>query len=97
MIPNPRTIHPRLSPKRHARAQRRVLWLMRGAGYLKREAGGLGAEPPPVEEEEEEEDEPEVRPEPEPEPAAEETNDVAPVILPSTDASPPSSGGTPGP
>ena len=48
MIPNPRTIHPRVAPRRHARAQRRVLWLMRSAGYLKREAGGLGAEPPPV-------------------------------------------------
>jgi monofunctional glycosyltransferase len=53
MIPNPRRIHPRLSPKRHARAQRRVLWLMRSAGYLKREMGGLGVEPPPVEEDEE--------------------------------------------
>ena len=48
MIPNPRRIHPRLAPKTHARAQRRVLWLMRGAGYLKREVGGLGTEPPPV-------------------------------------------------
>ena len=48
MIPNPRRINPRVTPQRHARAQRRVLWLMRGAGYLKREAGGLGAEPPPV-------------------------------------------------
>jgi monofunctional biosynthetic peptidoglycan transglycosylase len=59
MIPNPRRIHPRLSPKRHARAQRRVLWLMRSAGYLKREVGGLGAEPPPPVEEEEEEEPPE--------------------------------------
>jgi monofunctional biosynthetic peptidoglycan transglycosylase len=48
MIPNPRRIHPQLAPKIHARAQRRVLWLMRGAGYLKREVGGLGTEPPPV-------------------------------------------------
>ena len=62
MIPNPRRIHPRLSPARHARAQRRVLWLMRSAGYLKREMGGLGAEPPPVEEDDDE-------PEPEPAPA----------------------------
>jgi monofunctional biosynthetic peptidoglycan transglycosylase len=54
MIPNPRTIHPRLAPKRYARAQRRVLWLMRSAGYLKRDAGGLGAEPPPVEEDDDE-------------------------------------------
>ena len=57
MIPNPRRIHPRLSPKRHARAQRRVLWLMRSAGYLKREMGGLGAEPPPEEDDEESDDE----------------------------------------
>jgi monofunctional glycosyltransferase len=63
MIPNPRRIHPRLSPKRHARAQRRVLWLMRGAGYLKREVGGLGAEPPPGEEDDEGPDaEPEAAP-----------------------------------
>jgi monofunctional glycosyltransferase len=58
MIPNPRRIHPRLDPRKHARAQRRVLWLMRSAGYLKRETGGLGAEPPPVEVEEDEEEEP---------------------------------------
>jgi monofunctional biosynthetic peptidoglycan transglycosylase len=57
MIPNPRRIHPRVSPQRYARAQRRVLWLMRSAGYLKREMGGLGAEPPPPEEVEEEPDE----------------------------------------
>jgi monofunctional glycosyltransferase len=54
MIPNPRRIHPRSSPARYARAQRRVLWLMRSAGYLKREMGGLGAEPPPVEEDDDE-------------------------------------------
>ena len=61
MIPNPHRIHPRLFPQRHARAQRRVLWLMRSAGYLKREMGGLGAEPPPVEEDD---DEPEATPPP---------------------------------
>ncbi len=57
MIPNPRRIHPRLFPKRHARAQRRVLWLMKGAGYLRRDIGGLGAEPPPEEDDEEPDDE----------------------------------------
>ena len=62
MIPNPRRIHPRLGPQRHARAQRRVLWLMRSAGYLKREMGGLGAEPPPVEEEDDDEPEAEAPP-----------------------------------
>jgi monofunctional glycosyltransferase len=54
MIPNPRRIHPRVNPPRHARAQRRVLWLMKGAGYLRRDIGGLGAEPPPVEEDDDE-------------------------------------------
>jgi monofunctional biosynthetic peptidoglycan transglycosylase len=53
MIPNPRRINPAANPARYARAQRRVLWLMRHAGYLGRQ--GLGAEPPPVEEEDEEE------------------------------------------
>jgi monofunctional biosynthetic peptidoglycan transglycosylase len=47
MIPNPRRINPRVSPARHARAMRRVLWLMGQAGYLGRDAAGLGAEPPP--------------------------------------------------
>jgi monofunctional biosynthetic peptidoglycan transglycosylase len=50
MIPNPRRIDPRKSPTRYAQAQRRVLWLMAQAGYLKRDLGGMGAEPPPVEE-----------------------------------------------
>jgi len=52
MIPSPRRINPRTSPDRHARAQRRVLWLMAHAGYLKRSEAGVGAEPPaePVEE-----------------------------------------------
>jgi monofunctional biosynthetic peptidoglycan transglycosylase len=45
MIPNPRRINPRVNPRRHARAQRRVLWLMGQAGYLGRT--GMGAEPPP--------------------------------------------------
>jgi monofunctional glycosyltransferase len=47
MIPNPRRINPRVSAARHARAQRRVLWLMAHAGYLS--SSGLGAEPPPPE------------------------------------------------
>jgi monofunctional glycosyltransferase len=47
MIPNPRRINPQVSPARHARAQRRVLWLMAGAGYIQKEVAGLGAEPPP--------------------------------------------------
>jgi monofunctional glycosyltransferase len=46
MIPNPRRINPQVSPARHARAQRRVLWLMAGAGYIEKEVAGLGVEPP---------------------------------------------------
>jgi monofunctional biosynthetic peptidoglycan transglycosylase len=51
MIPNPRRINPRVSPERHRRAVRRVLWLMAQAGYIGRDVAGLGAEPPaePVE------------------------------------------------
>jgi len=47
MIPNPRRINPQVSPARHARAQKRVLWLMAGAGYIQKEVAGLGSEPPP--------------------------------------------------
>lgn len=46
MIPSPRRINPRVNPARHARAQRRILWLMARAGYVKRDVGALGAEPP---------------------------------------------------
>jgi monofunctional glycosyltransferase len=46
MIPNPRRVNPRVSAARHGRATRRVLWLMGRAGYLGRDAAGLGAEPP---------------------------------------------------
>jgi monofunctional biosynthetic peptidoglycan transglycosylase len=47
MIPNPRRINPRVSPERHERATRRVLWLMARAGYIARDVAPLGAEPPP--------------------------------------------------
>jgi monofunctional glycosyltransferase len=97
MIPNPRRIHPRLSPKRHARAQRRVLWLMRSAGYLKREVGGLGAEPLPVEEDDEGPDvEPEAAPPEAPPPAVE----PLPPEAPSPTANPsddPAAVGSPSP
>ena len=46
MIPSPRRINPRVNPARFARAQKRVLWLMSHAGYVKRDVGQLGAEPP---------------------------------------------------
>jgi monofunctional biosynthetic peptidoglycan transglycosylase len=48
MIPNPRRIHPQLSPARFQSAQKRVVWLMARAGYIRRDVGSLGAEPPPV-------------------------------------------------
>jgi len=48
MIPNPRRLNPRVNAARHERATRRVLWLMGLAGYIGRDAAGLGAEPPPV-------------------------------------------------
>lgn len=46
MIPSPRRINPRTNPARHARAQRRILWLMAHAGYVTKDVGRLGAEPP---------------------------------------------------
>ncbi len=47
MIPNPRRLNPGVNAARHQRATRRVLWLMALAGYIGRDAAGLGAEPPP--------------------------------------------------
>ena len=80
MVPNPRTINPRVDPRRFARAQKRVLWLMAHAGYLSR--SGLGAEPPP-----EPADEDEPAPPERPEPAAAEPEAAAPP--PSDAPSPP--------
>jgi len=58
MIPSPRRINPHVSPARHARAQKRILWLMARAGYVRREVAGLGSEPPPPEPVEEADEEP---------------------------------------
>jgi len=71
MVPSPRRINPRVDPARHARAQKRILWLMARLGYVKRSVGGLGAGPEPPPEVIESGDEP-VEPEdaPAPEPAA---------------------------
>ena len=85
MIPNPRRINPRANAARHARAQRRVLWLMSHAGYLGKQ--GLGAEPPPeVAEEEDEEEgdaaEAEAEPQAEPEPRPETESETEPVPVP---------------
>ena len=57
MIPNPRRINPRVSPARHARAQRRVLRLMANAGYIRHDVAGLGSDPPPETPEEEDAEE----------------------------------------
>jgi monofunctional biosynthetic peptidoglycan transglycosylase len=67
MIRSPRRLNPVANPARHARAQRRVLWLMGHAGYLGRQ--GLGSEPPPEVLEAEDEEEGEGAP-PVPEPSA---------------------------
>lgn len=61
MIPNPRRINPRVNAARHARAQRRVLWLMAHAGYLGNTR--LGSEPPPPPEPVEEDEPPPAVPE----------------------------------
>ena len=58
MIPNPRRINPLVNAASHARAQKRVLWLMAGAGYIQKEVSGLGAEPPPEPSEDESGSEP---------------------------------------
>jgi monofunctional biosynthetic peptidoglycan transglycosylase len=68
MIPNPRRLNPRVNAARHERATRRVLWLMGLAGYLGRDAAGLGAEPPP-----------EPVPPDEEEPSTEEAGEVPPA------------------
>lgn len=49
MIPNPRRINPRVSPRWHARATQRVLWLMGLAGRIQRGEAVPTATPPPVE------------------------------------------------
>jgi monofunctional glycosyltransferase len=49
MVPSPRRINPRTNAARHARAQKRVLWLMARVGYVKKNVAGLGATPPPPE------------------------------------------------
>jgi len=47
MIPNPRRINPRVSPRGHERLTRRVLWLMDLGRSVAHDVAGLGAEPPP--------------------------------------------------
>ena len=52
MVPNPRRINPRVSPRGHERLTRRVLRLMELSGYIGRDVARLGAEPPPEPEDE---------------------------------------------
>jgi monofunctional biosynthetic peptidoglycan transglycosylase len=47
MIPSPRRINPQVDPATHAKAQKRVLWLMGHLGYVPRSLAGFGATPPP--------------------------------------------------
>jgi monofunctional biosynthetic peptidoglycan transglycosylase len=82
MIPNPRRINPRVNAARHARAQRRVLWLMAHAGYLKNTR--LGSEPPPPPEPVEEDEPPPAEPEmPVPLPAEPVPTEPSPPVDPS--------------
>jgi monofunctional biosynthetic peptidoglycan transglycosylase len=84
MIPNPRRINPRVNAARHARAQRRVLWLMAHAGYLGNTR--LGSEPPPPPEPVEEDEPPPLEPaEP---PAATASPAEAPPSAEPSDATP---------
>jgi monofunctional glycosyltransferase len=88
MIPSPRRLNPVVSPARHAQAQRRVLWLMAHAGYIQRDVGSLGAEPPaPPEEPDDESVEPPPAPE-EPAPAPQATPQDATPPEPQPEPSP---------
>ena len=85
MIPNPRRLNPIVNPRRHARAQQRILWLMARAGYARSAVAGLGAEPPPVEADEAGPDE---EPEATASPPSVDAPPPAPAPLPSPEASP---------
>ena len=74
MIPSPRRINPRVNPLRYLRAQRRILWLMAHAGYVRREVAGLGAEPPPETVDESDEETAAPAADPSPSPVSEDTH-----------------------
>jgi monofunctional biosynthetic peptidoglycan transglycosylase len=85
MVPSPRRINPRTNPRRHAQAQKRVLWLMARVGYVKRNVAGLGATPPPpvpVDESGEEPHEDEIAPTAEPSVAPSAPPPTAPSAAP---------------
>jgi monofunctional biosynthetic peptidoglycan transglycosylase len=73
MIPSPRRINPRINPGLHLRAARRVLRLMRFAGYLKRDLRDMGNEPERI-----------VADEAEPEPHEDDTPTPSPSATPTT-------------
>jgi monofunctional biosynthetic peptidoglycan transglycosylase len=82
MIPAPRSLNPLVAPRRHAAAQRRVLWLMAQAGYLKNALGVVPAkEPPRVAADEDAEAEPTPEPTPTPEATPEPTATPTPSPL----------------
>jgi monofunctional glycosyltransferase len=90
MIPNPRRLNQRVNAARHERATRRVLWLMGQAGYIGRDAAGLGAEPPPEPVPEDEEPLPEAPAEVKATPTPVEPGDATPVEpLPTPTVAPP--------
>jgi monofunctional glycosyltransferase len=90
MIPNPRRINPRVNAARHARGQRRALWLMAQAGYLGRT--GMGSEPPPPPEPEEDDED-----EAPPPPPAAETPEPTPTPDETATPTPPPADPTPEP
>jgi monofunctional glycosyltransferase len=102
MVPSPRRINPRTNAKRHAAAQRRVLWLMARVGYVQRNVAGLGATPPPPVEDDGGEEPMEEPPAPPAAPAAAETaaSTEAPAETPASEPTPeptPASASTPEP
>jgi monofunctional biosynthetic peptidoglycan transglycosylase len=102
MIPSPRRINPKVDPATHAKAQKRVLWLMGHLGYVPRSLAGLGATPPPevvVPEEEVEPTEGESVPEPgsSPEPVATEPPEDLSMSPVPADGMPPEPAPTPSP
>ena len=97
MIPSPRRINPRTNPARHARAQRRILRLMAGLGYVKRQVSVLGSEPPAPPEEEDEAgpeptealgDEEQLPPQPTVAPGGEQEPSRAPTAAPTVEGEP---------
>jgi monofunctional biosynthetic peptidoglycan transglycosylase len=106
MIPSPRRINPRINAGLHVRATRRVLRLMRFAGYLKRDLRDMGNEPERIVADEAEpephEDDtpnpvPSATPTPAPEGSPEPSPEATPETSPGTTPAPPTPTPTPTP